>query len=106
MQRMHGWVGRKDRESVAIDAVVHWSDGSTAPVKLTDFSDEGCRIEADHDALGGAFRDTHREHPREPAPDREVLVRIEQRVDQLTDVFLRDLAKSEEGVIRHRLPRQ
>jgi hypothetical protein len=49
MQRMHGWVGRKDRESVAIDAVVHWSDGSTAPVKLTDFSDEGCRIEADHD---------------------------------------------------------
>jgi hypothetical protein len=49
MQRMHGWVGRKDRESVAIDAVVHWSDGSTAHVKLTDFSDEGCRIEADHD---------------------------------------------------------
>ena len=49
MQRMHGWVGRKDREPVAIDAVVHWSDGSTAPVKLTDFSDEGCRIEADHD---------------------------------------------------------
>ena len=49
MQRMHGWVGRKDRQSVAIDAVVHWNDGSTAPVKLTDFSDEGCRIEADHD---------------------------------------------------------
>ena len=49
MQRMHGWVGRKDRQSVAIDAVVHWNDGSTAPVKLTDFSDEGCRIEAEHD---------------------------------------------------------
>ena len=49
MQRMHGWIGRKDREAVAIDAVVHWNDGSTAPVKLTDFSDEGCRIEADHD---------------------------------------------------------
>jgi hypothetical protein len=49
MQRMHGWIGRKDRQSVAIDAVVHWNDGSTAPVQLTDFSDEGCRIEADHD---------------------------------------------------------
>ena len=49
MQRMHGWIGRKDRQSVAIDAVVHWNDGSNAPVKLTDFSDEGCRIEADHD---------------------------------------------------------
>lgn len=49
MQRMHGWIGRKDRESVAIDAVVHWNDGSSAPVRLTDFSDEGCRIEADHD---------------------------------------------------------
>ena len=49
MQRMHGWIGRKDREPVAIDAVVHWNDGSSAPVRLTDFSDEGCRIEADHD---------------------------------------------------------
>ena len=49
MQRMHGWIGRKDRQSVAIDAVVHWNDGTTAPVRLTDFSDEGCRIEADHD---------------------------------------------------------
>lgn len=47
MQRMHGWVGRKDRQSVAIDAVVHRADGSSMPVKLTDVSEEGCRIEAD-----------------------------------------------------------
>ena len=49
MQRMHGWIGRKDREPVAIDAVVHWNDGSSAPVRLTDFSDEGCRIDSHHD---------------------------------------------------------
>lgn len=45
MKRMQGWIGRKDRQSVAIDAVVHRSDGSTSPVKLTDFSEEGCRME-------------------------------------------------------------
>jgi flagellar basal body rod protein FlgF len=47
MQRMHGWVGRKDRHPVAIDAVVHRTDGSKAPVRLTNLSDDGCRIEAD-----------------------------------------------------------
>jgi hypothetical protein len=49
VDRMQGWVGRKDREEVAIDAVVHRDDGSAAPVKLTNFSDDGCRIEADND---------------------------------------------------------
>lgn len=47
MQRMHGWIGRKDRQSVAIEAVVHRADGSTTAVKLTDVSEEGCRIEAE-----------------------------------------------------------
>ena len=47
MQRMHGWIGRKDRHPIAVDAVVHRTDGSTAPVRLTDISDEGCRIEAE-----------------------------------------------------------
>jgi hypothetical protein len=46
---MHGWVGRKDRQAVAVDAVVHSEDGSTKPVRLTDISEEGCRIEADAD---------------------------------------------------------
>jgi hypothetical protein len=49
VDRMQGWVGRKDREEVAIDAVVHRDDGSAAPVKLTNFSDEGCRIEAENE---------------------------------------------------------
>ena len=49
MQRMQGWVGRKDRQPVEIDAVVHRTDGSTAAVKLSNFSDEGCRIEASGD---------------------------------------------------------
>lgn len=45
MQRMHGWIGRKDRNPVEVDAVIQRTDGSKAPVKLTNFSDEGCRIE-------------------------------------------------------------
>lgn len=53
MQRMHGWIGRKDRQPVAIDAVVHRNDGTSASVKLTNVSDEGCRIEAEDDFLIG-----------------------------------------------------
>ena len=47
MELMHGWVGRKDRDPVAVDAVVLRTDGSKSPVRLTDFSDTGCRIESD-----------------------------------------------------------
>ena len=46
-ERLQGWVGRKERTPVVIDAVVHRGDGSTVPVKLTDFSDQGCRMEGD-----------------------------------------------------------
>jgi hypothetical protein len=49
MQRMHGWVGRKDRQDVEIDAVVHRADGTNAPVKLSNVSDEGCRIDSARD---------------------------------------------------------
>jgi hypothetical protein len=49
VQRIQGWIGRKDRDSVVLDAVVHRSDGSKSPVRLTNFSDEGCRIQADTD---------------------------------------------------------
>jgi len=48
MQRMHGWIGRKDRHPVEIEAVIHRTDGSKSPVKLTNFSDEGCRIEGEN----------------------------------------------------------
>lgn len=46
MQRMHGWIGRKDRDAVEMEAVVHRGDGSTQAVRLTNVSREGCRIEA------------------------------------------------------------
>lgn len=46
MQRSQGWVGRKDRHPVLIDATIHRSDGRKEPAKLSNFSDEGCRIEA------------------------------------------------------------
>lgn len=46
---MQGWIGRKDRRTVVIDAIVHDADGEETPVKLTDVSDEGCRIESDRD---------------------------------------------------------
>ena len=45
MQRVHGWVGRKDRSPVELDAVIRRVDGTEASVKLTNFSEEGCRIE-------------------------------------------------------------
>jgi hypothetical protein len=47
MDREHGWIGRKDRHSVALDAVVHHEDGKRVPVRLVDVSDDGCRIESD-----------------------------------------------------------
>ena len=57
MQRMQGWVGRKDRHAVEIDAVVHRGDGRKEPVRLSNLSDEGCRIEADSDfSIGERLR--------------------------------------------------
>ena len=56
MQRMHGWIGRKDRFPVAIEAVVHRADGSTASVRLTDFSEEGCRLEGNDFHIGERLR--------------------------------------------------
>jgi hypothetical protein len=47
MQRSVERAGRKDRHPVEIDAVLHRTDGSKSPVRLTNFSDQGCRIESD-----------------------------------------------------------
>jgi hypothetical protein len=47
VHRVHEWVGRKDRQPVEIDAVVYRLDGTNTPVKLTNFTEEGCRIESD-----------------------------------------------------------
>ena len=46
---MHGWVGRKDRPKVEIDAVVHRIDGSKESVTLINLTIDGCRIESDGD---------------------------------------------------------
>ena len=46
MERVHGWIGRKDRHTVVVDAVIHRTDGSKSPVRRSNFSDDGCRIEA------------------------------------------------------------
>jgi hypothetical protein len=53
MHRVHDWVGRKDRHPVAVDAIVQRADGSTSPVKLTNCSDDGCRLESDEDFMIG-----------------------------------------------------
>ncbi len=45
MERMSVWAGRKVRYPVEIDANVLRPGGGKTPVKLTNFSDEGCRME-------------------------------------------------------------
>ena len=47
MHRVHDWVGRKDRHPTAVDAVVQRADGTVTPVKLTNCTEEGCRLESD-----------------------------------------------------------
>jgi hypothetical protein len=49
MQHAHEWIARKDRHVVDIDAVVHRMDGRKVPAKLSNLSDEGCRIDAPND---------------------------------------------------------
>ena len=48
MRRVHA-SARKDRHPVAIDAVIHRLDGTKSPVKLSNFSEQGCRIDAVND---------------------------------------------------------
>jgi hypothetical protein len=43
--RLCDCVKRRERHDVEIDAIVLRGDGSKALVRLTDFSDGGCRIE-------------------------------------------------------------
>jgi hypothetical protein len=49
---MHGsrnWIDRKARYPVEIDATVFRPDGRRDSVRLSNFSDEGCRIEGNRD---------------------------------------------------------
>lgn len=46
MHRVYDWVGRKDRHPVEVEAVIYRNDGSKSPVRLSNFSDDGCRIDS------------------------------------------------------------
>lgn len=48
MQRVQE-TGRRDRVTVEIDATVQRTDGSKLPCRVSNFSDQGCRIETDCD---------------------------------------------------------
>jgi len=47
MHRGQGWIGRKDRNDIDVEATVLRDDGARVAVKLTNLSAEGCRIECD-----------------------------------------------------------
>ena len=47
MHATHGWNNRKTRFPVEIDAVAHRSNGSKVSVRVSNFSEMGCRIETD-----------------------------------------------------------
>ena len=49
MQRKPGWTGRRDRLPVEIEAIVQRTNGSRIPVKVSNFSDQGCRVETGED---------------------------------------------------------
>ena len=43
------FAGRRERFRVEIDAVVYRTDGRKFPVTLSNFSDQGCRVETNED---------------------------------------------------------
>ena len=45
MHEMRSWADRKGRFPVEIDGIALRNDGSKVAVRLTDFSDRGCRME-------------------------------------------------------------
>jgi hypothetical protein len=49
MQRKPGWTGRRDRFPVEIEAVVHRTNGSRIRVTVSNFSDQGCRVDTSED---------------------------------------------------------
>lgn len=46
MHRGQGWVGRKDRNDVDVEAAVLRDDGARVTVRLTNLTQEGCRLES------------------------------------------------------------
>jgi hypothetical protein len=46
-RRMPGWIGRRDRDPVAIAGAVVLPDGRSVPVTVLDLSPEGCRVQCE-----------------------------------------------------------
>jgi hypothetical protein len=46
---MQEWAGPRERHPVEIDAVAYRIDGTKISVRLTNFSEQGCRIDASDD---------------------------------------------------------
>ena len=49
MQPVHGKTGRRERFPVEIDAIAYRNDGSKMSIRVSNFSDQGCRIESDRE---------------------------------------------------------
>lgn len=47
--KREGWAGRRERFPVEIDAVAHRTNGLKFPVRLSNFSEHGCRVETGED---------------------------------------------------------
>lgn len=45
MHRGQGWIGRKDRNEIDVEATVLRGDGERVAVRLTNLSNEGCRLQ-------------------------------------------------------------
>ena len=45
--RMPGWVGRREREPVALVGSLVFRGGRSIPVRIVDMSPEGCRVECE-----------------------------------------------------------
>jgi hypothetical protein len=60
--------------------------------------------EREHQAIGRALRDAHGKNARQAPPDREILIGIEQRIDQLADVLFGNLPQCEERMIGDGIP--
>ena len=46
-RRMPGWIGRRDRDPVAITGAIVLPDGRSIPVTVLDLSPEGCRVQCE-----------------------------------------------------------
>ena len=57
MDSMADWIGRRDRFDADIEAVVHRTDGRKVAVKVVNFSEQGCRLEANENfRIGERFQ--------------------------------------------------